>query len=70
MSIQTEVEKVFEELKADLMKLFGDHANLHNVVNDAHEKVQEAVADSDVETAKDTAVEGDKDSTDKSNPPV
>lgn len=40
-AITAEVEKVFEEMKAELMKLFGDHANLHNVINDAKQKVSD-----------------------------
>lgn len=35
MKVLTELEKVCEEFRTKLVVLFGDHAGIHNAVNDA-----------------------------------
>lgn len=43
MSILTEVENLFEELRGKLVKLVGDHHSVHSAVDDAKAAVAVAV---------------------------
>lgn len=39
------IDAVFEEMKGEMIRLFGDHTSIHNAAKDAQDKVMQAASE-------------------------